>query len=729
MIRIPLLCFLLVSAAAQAQFTYVMEQNVPVQDADGNTLAMPWAGGLNATQYNTLDLNQDSQIDLVLFDRMANKAVTFLRQNDRFEYAPEYELFFPTDLLNWMLLRDFNCDGKKDLFTGDTGGMRVYKNTTADGATPSWEQVFFYTGFSGPKSEVLLTKGFNQTKINLQLQFDDLPSITDADGDGDLDIFNMQFGDDGNIEFHQNMSRENNFNCDSLEFVRYSPREWGDVKECSCGSFAFHGEDCASGGRIKHAGGKSLLALDVNRDQQVDLLFSEATCAQLFQLPNEGTLLTPEINTFAAFPPSTPNINPVLYPAPYFEDVDGDGVKDLMVSSNIFAKPAGFLNLDLARSNRFYRNSGSDVAPVFDYVQNDFLQADMIDVGDNAVPAFADFDGDGDQDLFISRGSTPQFVSTIVLYENTGNASNPSFKLRTNDYLNFSFVSFYNIKLQFADIDGNNTHDLVFTATDFNSGATLLYYVSNKSQTAHDFSGQFLIQANFSLSFNENLCITDVDSDGRADILAGRNDGSLEYWKNNSTGSTLMFSLEDESFAGLDASVLRLNIACTIADLDADGSADLIYGDQTGVLKILPDYRNAANDSGVRTDLVYNPLLKSHGAQNLGGRIWPVSANLFNSVKPALVVGNILGGVHILKNENQFSLYPNPVAKEDPLQIEVDEPTTLYIFSITGARSAEPIMLEGNEVVSLKLPFLARGLYVLRFVSATKTITKKIMIK
>jgi hypothetical protein len=115
---------------------------------------------------------------------MANKVLTFLRQNDRYTYAPEYELFFPADLLNWLLLRDFNCDGKKDLFTGDNGGMRVFENITLAGETPSWKQIFFYTGFSGPKSEVLLTKGFT-AKINLQLQFDDLPSITDADGDGD----------------------------------------------------------------------------------------------------------------------------------------------------------------------------------------------------------------------------------------------------------------------------------------------------------------------------------------------------------------------------------------------------------------------------------------------------------------------------------------------------------------------------------------------------------------
>ena len=64
----------------------------------------------------------------------------------------------------------------------------MYLNETGEGENPSWKQFLFYSGFEGPKSQVLLTKGFSG-KINLQLQFDDLPSIGDADGDGDLRHF------------------------------------------------------------------------------------------------------------------------------------------------------------------------------------------------------------------------------------------------------------------------------------------------------------------------------------------------------------------------------------------------------------------------------------------------------------------------------------------------------------------------------------------------------------
>ena len=56
---------------------------------------MPWAGGLNAAHYNTMDLNHDGKDDLVLFDRTADKVITFLQQNNQYQYAPDYESFFP----------------------------------------------------------------------------------------------------------------------------------------------------------------------------------------------------------------------------------------------------------------------------------------------------------------------------------------------------------------------------------------------------------------------------------------------------------------------------------------------------------------------------------------------------------------------------------------------------------------------------------------------------------
>src|SRR5690606_7109923 len=127
----------------------------------------------------TMDINGDDVPDLIVFDRMANKVITFLRKENQYVFSPEYESLFP-ELSNWLLLRDFDCDGRKDIFTGNVLGIKVYRNVTPGGQPFQWEDFQFFNAGNNSVSPVLLTKGLS-TKINLQLQFDDLPAIADMD--------------------------------------------------------------------------------------------------------------------------------------------------------------------------------------------------------------------------------------------------------------------------------------------------------------------------------------------------------------------------------------------------------------------------------------------------------------------------------------------------------------------------------------------------------------------
>src|SRR5690606_41903110 len=82
-------------AWAFGQFMYSMDQSIPVSHADGIPYALPWAGGLNAAQYNSLDLNQDGIADLVVFDRKANKIITLHREEQQYSNAHEIETHHP----------------------------------------------------------------------------------------------------------------------------------------------------------------------------------------------------------------------------------------------------------------------------------------------------------------------------------------------------------------------------------------------------------------------------------------------------------------------------------------------------------------------------------------------------------------------------------------------------------------------------------------------------------
>ena len=736
MVRAVTFFLLILPVTAIGQFTYTLDQEIPVQNLQGEHVPLAWAGGLNAAQFNTMDLNQDGSDDLVLYDRMASKIITFLAADNKYIAAPQYEELFPQGVYNWLLLRDYNCDGKKDVFTGDVLGIKVYKNVTPSPGELKWEQHLFKTGFGGAPSSVLLTENpATKIKANLQLQFDDLPSVSDVDGDGDLDIMNIQYAGH-TVEFHQNLSAEKNLPCDSLEYTR-ATRAWGNFRECHCGDFAFNNEDCPpnAGGRTKHAGGKSLLAIDLNGDQAQDLLFSEAECNQLFALPNNGSSGNPVIDNFAAFPYNNP-VNFVVFPAAYYEDVDFDGKKDLLATPNIFSKE--FLNSELNKSTWLYKNTGSNSAPSFSFVKPDFLQSDMVDVGDNAVPAFADYDGDGDFDMLLSSHSSEDFTSRIYLFENSGSVSAPAFRLVSDDYLGFSTSRLYNVKIHVTDINRDQTNDLVFSATHFDTGVTRIYFLNNNSQTSFDFNGTTLQVLDFHLTSSENVCFSDVNGDGLPDILAGRSEGNFEYWRNNGVAGAPSFLLEDESFLGLSSSPLRQDLTAAIADLDNDGRSDIIIADQTGKPGIVSDFRNAISaETDAVHDILFNQAVSTYVSKNLGGRTWPAVVNLFNTNKPAVVFGNILGGIHVLKHDEGSSLpevpeihiYPNPVLKNDVLHVQADRYGRMEIYSVIGQQLGKPVVLKGNEVYRYTLPPLAAGLYLLKFTANGKSHTKRFVVR
>jgi hypothetical protein len=450
--------FLLPQALA-AQFTYQIDQSISVE-ADGKTLALPWAGGLNAAQLNTIDLNGDNKPDLAIFDRGAAKIFTFLNQNNKWEYYPEYESLFPAEVSQWMLLRDFNCDGKKDLFTSDPFGIVVFVNITKPGENLSWRA--YHPG------SPLLTKGFTGN-INLKVNEADIPAIDDIDGDGDLDVLNVKFVGAGTVEYHKNLSMERTGRCDSMQLERVT-QNFGGFEECSCGKFAF-GKTCAQlgGGRTEHAGGKTLLTFDMDNDGDRELLFSEESCARVYLLKNNGDKNFAVMADAIAFPSSLP-ITMSIFPAPFLEDVDFDGKADLLASPNIYARTYS-TSSNFQNSVWLYTNTGTSQNPNFTLSKSNFLQSEMIDVGDYAAPAFADYDADGDLDMFIGVYAQ-DFVGTIYQYENSGTSSSPAFKLVTKDYASLSSLQSFNLKPQFADMNADGHLDLVLTTTDLRKGST-----------------------------------------------------------------------------------------------------------------------------------------------------------------------------------------------------------------------------------------------------------------
>ncbi|WP_338760973.1 T9SS type A sorting domain-containing protein [Bernardetia sp. ABR2-2B] len=714
---------------------------------EGKKLAL--TDGFNSPQFSTLKVDNDDLEDLFIFDRTTNQVLIFLQkinfQNQKeWIFAPEYTQLFPK-LRNWVLLRDYDGDGQRDIFASTTFGIIVYKNTKNTTGNLTFEVA----------KDLLFSTGIAGNRLNLGIDATDIPAILDLDNDGDMDILNFRPSIGTTVEWHKNLSQETYSISDSLIFEKETIR-WGGFEECVCESYIFDGNSCRIGatGRVEHAG-SSLLVLNLDDNPALDLLVGDVACNYTTALFNEkrGQSANTEAilrNPQVRFPASKP-IEIPTFAAVFYEDVTFDGNPDLIAAPNLYSNDGNLI--DYENSAWLYENKGTKENPSFEFVKENFLQEQLFDIGENARPALIDIDNDGDLDMIVGeRGhlfSSTSYKARLHFLENIGSNENPKLQYKNDDYLNFassSTVRFQFLKPIISDFNGDEKDDLLFTAFELNTGKAGVFWIENKGNTQNNNQANFSLNdlkevtlTGINLERNDEIILTELNNDDKIDLLVLQNRGGIKSFLQQDNGS---FNLDNQNFGNL--SFTRGSFTLYERSENGQTSKDLLLSNPEEGLFLIKDFKNqetgfdliplSLSTQNLPTDFPSSLLTSQNATLYFGNTVFPVA---FDS---QILIGTVGGGLQWLSpdgeiisgidndktNENLFlKVFPNPA--KDILTVQTKEKGSLILYDTKGQLLIEKQIQNSKNEIDISR--FAAGLYILVFNTEKGQVYQKVIVQ
>jgi len=750
LILISFMMVFTMSVIAQPYKPYI---NIPVTQ-NNKVLVNPWTGGVDSPILQQIDLNGDGIKDLFIFEKTQSAGfhrwTTYLNYGTPnqvdYHYAPEYQEKFPKDLHDWVLLVDFDCDGKEDIMTYNyNGGFTVYRND--------------YTQIGGLKFTLyipLVYSSYWGFPANLFVASVNQPAFTDVDNDGDLDILTFALSAN-NIEFHRNYAMENYQRCDTLVF-ELEKSCWGFIclsantntailncdqigggctngpnRTAQDGESYYHAMRQRFDNSSQHSlhSGSCLIAADLDGDGDKEVINGDILGNNILALYNGGTLDSARIITQdTAYPSYTKPVDMKIFPGPYILDVNNDGFKDFVATPCIYNGAVNIKNV------HYYKNAGLSGSLIFSYQGDSLFVNEMIDVGSGANVTLADLDGDGLTDMVIGNfkyvyQNSPD-NSKIAFYRNTGTASQPAFTLITDDLANFSTSGVFGAFPAFGDLDNDGDLDMIIGASD----GFLHYYLNTAGAGNMPNYTLTIVQVQNNLGAPINMgayaspTLIDLNRDGLLDLVIGERNGNLNYFQNTGTLSSFQFTLISSNLGGVSTVKPQFDLYGFSAPYfrDNNGNYELYCGSLSGYIY---KYDNIDGNLSGTFNLLDSMFIRESIRSTISG------GDINNDGYLDFVVGNYSGGViwysnapvsvnEIIADQNVFVLFPNPASTQ--LTLMMSSSVENYWKEITITDIAGRVMYQTSNnfpVTVVNISNWSKGMYVCRINGTELSLTRK----
>uniref|UniRef100_UPI004047C7FB T9SS type A sorting domain-containing protein n=2 Tax=Algoriphagus sp. TaxID=1872435 RepID=UPI004047C7FB len=662
----------------------------------GQVLSNGFSLGINSAQIQTIDLTRDGKEEWVVWDINSRQLQVFEKKGEQFLIRPELSYFFPTDVSGFLVLADFDRDGKKDLFTSTALGVKAYRNTSS-GSQISWTIA----------QNFLRLEGANNIPANNL----DTPLLQDLDGDGDLDLLLFNFAVGDYLEYYRNTSIERKGSPD-IDGFAFPIRHWGGFEFCGCGQISFgltcDGRTLATPAspldqaRVQHAGGHSLLYRDFTGDGIPDLLMGREECTTLYFLPNEGTSSNPK---FASFSKELPGFGslpefPRFHAGQYLEE-------SLIVSLNTNETAAPF-GVDFAQSIVRLEKGTGKMLPI--------LQNQVLDLGENTRPFFSGTSFSGELLVTANGKKGTKVLGQAYRMRYTGT----QLELVEEDYLGLSELNLLDLTLLDYTSVSKEKHLWVLGTRTSSTGVPAPVLLKREGVNW----GEFALKG---LSLRTGDQLTLYGHQGKDQLLVAAQNGSLTQYEVDLTARSVQ--LVASNFLGFQDNPGSRNLNVTIRS----GESPVLYSvDQTGRIFRIRDFLNAPvrEEVLVRIQNQYLPL-------RLGRSNWLAVVKSSLGEEDDLILGTRGGGLLYLSaastdgdSAGEFSVtaFPNP--SSGSFQIVSSVPATGRLVSALGQVLLSEILLPARRAVLVDIPNLAPGMYFLQLQTEDKqTVVQKIWVR